>query len=205
MLAIIENFRLACSRRVTILERWDALFNFQAFTCEISSGVRERDFMSAKSSCVLRVISTYLVIGLVLVVIPTPDIANAGDKNGNLILASTKGDVEKVTALLKSGADINVTDQRGWTPLLWAVSRGQMDVVKLLLDKGADVNSKGERGWTPLMEAANRGHLEVTKLLLEKGADVNLKHEYGWTARSIAKGKGNKEIESLLKASGAKK
>ena len=161
--------------------------------------------MSAKSACVLRVISTFLVIGVVLVLIPSPNIATASDKNRALTQAGINGDVEKVISLLDSGADINARDQREWTPLLWAVSRGQIDLVKLLLDKGADVNAKGEHGWTPLMEAANRGHSDAVKLLLKKRADVNLKHEYGWTALKIAKGKGNKEIVDLLKAHGAKK
>ena len=161
--------------------------------------------MSAKSACVLRVINTLPVIGLVLVLVLSPNIATAGDKNRDLTQAGINDDVEKVISLLDSGAGINARDQRGWTPLLWAVSRGQTKVVKLLLDKGADVNAKGEHGWTPLMEAANRGHTDATKLLLKKGADVNVKHEYGWTALKIAKGKGNKDIVELLKAHGAKK
>jgi ankyrin repeat protein len=188
-----------------IIERQDGLLDFPAFTLETSSNTWEGDFMSAKSACALRVISTLLMMGLVLVLVSSPDIVKAGDKNQDLIVASMKGDVEKVISLLDSGADINAKDQRGWTALLWAVSRGQIDVMKLILDKGADVNVKGEHGWTPLMEAANRGNSDVTKLLLKKGADVNLKHEYGYTALKIAKGKGNKEIESLLKARGARK
>jgi hypothetical protein len=188
-----------------VLERQDGLLDFPAFNLETSSDNRERDFMSPKNACVLRVISTLLVIGLVLVAMPSPDMARAGDKNRKLTQASMDGDVEKVTSLLDSGADVNARDLRGWTPLLWAVKRGQMDLVKLFLDNGADVNAKGEHGWTPLMEAANRGHSEATKLLLKKGADVNLKHEYAWTALKIAKGKGNKEIVALLKAHGAKK
>ena len=44
--------------------------------------------MSAKSACALRVISTLLVIGLVLVLIPSPDMAKAGDKNQDLTQAS---------------------------------------------------------------------------------------------------------------------
>ncbi len=181
------------------------LFHFPSSHLPTSSDSREGYFMSAKSASVLGIIRSLMAVGLALVLIAFPDLASAGDKNHDLILASVNGDVEKVTSLLDSGADVNAKDQRGWTALLCAVSRGQMDVVKLLLDKGADVNSKGEHGWTPLMEAANRGHLEAAKLLLKKGADVNLKHQYGWTAMKIAKGKGYKKIESLLKAHGAKK
>jgi uncharacterized protein len=186
-------------------EQRGGLFNFQTLTHDTSSENREGDFMYAKCPCVPQVVSTLLVIGLVLVLTPFQDMATASDKNRDLTLASMKGDVEKVTSLLDSGADVNAKDERGWTALLWAVSRGQIDVVKLLLDKGADVNANGEHGWTPLMEAANRGHLEAVKLLLTKGADVNLKHEYGLTAKKIAEAKGYKEIESLLKARGAKK
>ncbi len=144
--------------------------------------------MSTKSSCALPLIRGLLTIGLVLVLFPLPDIASGDDKNRDLILASMKGEVVKVAALLKSGADINAKDQRGWTALLWAVSRGQMNLVKLLLDKGADVNARDERCWTPLMEAANRGNLEMAKLLLDKGADANLKHKYRLDSTEHRKG-----------------
>ena len=67
MFAIIKNCHLKFSHHVTDLERQDGLLDFPAFTLETSSDSREGDFMSAKSACVLRVISTLLVIGLVLV------------------------------------------------------------------------------------------------------------------------------------------
>jgi len=126
--------------------------------------------MSTRSACVLRVVSALVVIELVLVLTPSPEIATAGDKNRDLTQASMNGDVEKVISLLGSGADINVKDQRGWTPLLWAVSRGQMDLVKLLLDKGAVVNPKHEYGWTALKIAKAKGNKEIVGLLKAHGA-----------------------------------
>ena len=78
MFVIIKNCHLQFSHHVTDLERQDGLLDFPAFTLETSSDSGEGDFMSAKSACVFRVISTLLVIGLVLVLISSPDMARAG-------------------------------------------------------------------------------------------------------------------------------
>ena len=42
-------------------------------------------------------------------------IAQADDKDRDLILASIKGDLEQVKRLLDSGADVNAKDQQGWS------------------------------------------------------------------------------------------
>jgi ankyrin repeat protein len=71
--------------------------------------------------------------------------------------------------LLEHGADINVQNRFGWTPLHFASINGALEVVRVLLEYGADVEAKGNNGKTALQEAAQRGHDEVVELLREHG------------------------------------
>ena len=72
--------------------------------------------------------------------------------------------------LLEHGADINVQDDDGWTPLHRASYDGALEVVRVLLEHGADVEVKGEDGMTALQEAADYGRDKVVELLREHGA-----------------------------------
>ena len=72
--------------------------------------------------------------------------------------------------LLEHGADINMQDVNGLTPLQWASFDGALEVVRLLLEHGADVEAKNSYGKTALQEAAQGEHDEIVKLLREYGA-----------------------------------
>jgi ankyrin repeat protein/beta-lactamase regulating signal transducer with metallopeptidase domain len=111
-----------------------------------------------------------------------------------------------VRLLLDRGANVNVTAERGMTPLHWAVRNENLEAVRLLVDKGADFNLKNQEGWTAFSGAALRGRTDMTDLFLRKGVDtssfhmaaftgnlarvkelvatgsnVNAKDEFGWT------------------------
>ncbi|RKK66726.1 hypothetical protein BFJ69_g15146 [Fusarium oxysporum] len=130
-----------------------------------------------------------------------------GDKTtiteDGLMAAVGKGHVEVVKLLLDKGADVNIPDKDGWTPVFSASWNGYVEVVKLLLDKGADVNIPDKNGWTPVSAASANGHVEVVKLLLDKGADVNIPDKNGWTPVSAASANRHVEVVKLLLDKGA--
>ena len=70
------------------------------------------------------------------------------------------------------GAEINVKDNHGMTPLHWAARKGHTTIVEYLLTKGAEINVKDNDGWTPLHFAAYRGRKDVVALLQTKGGTM---------------------------------
>ncbi len=118
----------------------------------------------------------------------------------NLLEAVIVGDVEKVKDLLTNGAEVDVRDENGMTPLLLAAKKGNSEIVSLLLAHGADVNAQDYYlAWTPLILASALGHKKVVKILLEYGADIDIKDQNGMTALKYAAKNGYKEIVELLK------
>jgi len=117
--------------------------------------------------------------------------------------AAVSGDINRVKELLTKGADINLKNRQGWTPLHAAVWNQKQDIAKLLIEKGADVNVKDRSNRTALQFAADTGQKEIVELLLAKKADVNTINARADNALTLAKKKGHKEIADLLVQHGA--
>ncbi|EDV20626.1 uncharacterized protein TRIADDRAFT_3750, partial [Trichoplax adhaerens] len=89
-------------------------------------------------------------------------------------------------AVIKSGADANISNDDGTTPLLYAAKQGQFDIAKLLVDNGAEVNIKQNNGKTPLynIELYPNGGFdddfeivdaELVEFLINSGAEIDFK------------------------------
>jgi ankyrin repeat protein len=75
-----------------------------------------------------------------------------------------------VKVLLEYGADVNLADGFGQTPLMQAAKKGHFDICKDLLDHHADTNAQSTTGSNAVARAAHHGHEEIVNLLLERGA-----------------------------------
>jgi ankyrin repeat protein len=93
-----------------------------------------------------------------------------------------KGRKDIFDLLIQRGADVNITNKNGDTPLFCAVNKDDLDYLKILIAHGFKVDTKLWGGETALMSEAIAGRTEAVKLLLEAGADINAKDDRGQTA-----------------------
>ncbi|KAI1169653.1 hypothetical protein F4777DRAFT_584691 [Nemania sp. FL0916] len=89
---------------------------------------------------------------------------------------------EMTRLLLMGGADPNMKDESGKTPLMIAATENNVVAVTLLIDGGANIEERDQGGNTALIVAAEWRNNNVVKVLLEKGADINTKNNNGETA-----------------------
>lgn len=87
-----------------------------------------------------------------------------------IILASEAGYIDIVKLLLEKGANINASDNDGWTPLLHSCADSDVKLTKLLLEKGANKNVRDWNGISPMEHAINCDEEEIIKLLKAKRA-----------------------------------
>ena len=95
-----------------------------------------------------------------------------------LVDSTNLGDVNMARELLDHGADVNIFDPLGRTPLMCTVASDllPLDEVKLLIERGADVNAadkhklSGDSGLTVLDIAKLHGETPIVQLLVKSGA-----------------------------------
>ena len=99
----------------------------------------------------------------------------------SLLNATITGNVERVQQLLEDGAQVDVQNQLGWTPLHHASYRGHLKLIEQLLVAGAKANIQNTYGSTPLHYASYGGHLKAIKQLLDTEVSVNARNDDGNT------------------------
>ena len=101
--------------------------------------------------------------------------------NSAMIRTIDEDCLDKTRLLLQSGANIELSDPGGWTPLLAAVYRENREILELLLDKGANSSAVLDNGAGALQIAIDYNCTEIFSLLLAHGADPTISDNYGTT------------------------
>lgn len=163
----------------------------------------------------------------------SPTLVNRGDTGFGatpLHWAALRGHEDVARLLLDKGADVNVRNNDGETPLQVAERAKRSGVVQVLRSRGGEasagiveavragdlarvqrllasnpgaLNQKDAAfGATPLHWAALRGHADVAKFLVAQGADTSAKNKDGETPLQVAERAKRAEIVALLRAGG---
>eukprot|EP01103_Thecamoeba_quadrilineata_P015741 TRINITY_DN5064_c0_g1_i1.p1 TRINITY_DN5064_c0_g1~~TRINITY_DN5064_c0_g1_i1.p1 ORF type:complete len:288 (-),score=32.79 TRINITY_DN5064_c0_g1_i1:109-858(-) len=104
--------------------------------------------------------------------------------------------------LVGLGADVNLPNHQGNSPLYHAVSNNNEAMVTLLLQSGADTGLSSGTS-TPLLLATASGNERLVELLIEHGADVNLQNKQGTSPIHVVANQGNERLVRLFIDHGA--
>lgn len=104
-----------------------------------------------------------------------------------LHIAVARRDSTWVQFLLQKGANPNLRDKQGMTPLILATQLRFVDGVAIILSKKARVDETNNQGETALIRAVQLRDSELVRILLSKGADPDLPDTLaGLSARDYA-------------------
>lgn len=113
-------------------------------------------------------------------VVNTRDITT-GDTGLHIVVA--RRDLTWTKFLLQRGADPNIRNRKGQTPLQLATTLNLVDVVEELVKRGAQVNVSDQTGETPLISAVHQRSIPLVRRLLAQGADPDENDNSGRSAR----------------------
>ena len=121
-----------------------------------------------------------------------------------LHFAAMTGNVAHVTALCEKGADVNVLEVHGQTPVFTAMIKNHEKVVRTLIEAGADITKpRSTDGCTLLHGAALLGHLASLRVLISAGAELNTEEHDGRTPLYLATKAGHIKVIQALRNAGA--
>ncbi len=114
------------------------------------------------------------------------DARSSGTGEGALHIVAQRRDVVWLKFLLSKGANPNIADSKGVTPLQIATQMGLIEGIEALLEAGAQIDVANDAGETPLITAVHRRDTAMIRLLIGKGANPDRTDNSGRSARDYA-------------------
>jgi ankyrin repeat protein len=109
------------------------------------------------------------------------------DGHSALHIAVKRRDSGWLRYLLSLGANPNLADKKGVSPMMLASQLGFVEGIEMLAQKGARVDDSNDAGETPLILAVHKRDIATIRILLAAGADPDRSDNSGRTARDYAK------------------
>lgn len=113
-----------------------------------------------------------------------------------LLLALENEYFELAASMVKHGAEVDIRNTHGWTPLIWASMKGRQKAVEFLLEHGANIHACNNDGWNAVTGAYFKNRTSIVDLLLSKGAVFGAK--YAEAALLSAYDNGYKDVAMHL-------
>lgn len=134
--------------------------------------------------------------------VPGTQIVNTRDVTSGesaLHIVTARRDLTWMQFLVSRGANPNIRDNRGTTPLQLAAGLGFVEGVEYLITAGARVDESDNTGETPLIGAVHRRDLGLVRTLVKAGANPDRPDNSGRSAYDYAalEGKGNPILDEL--------
>ena len=126
---------------------------------------------------------------------------NVQDQDGNtlLIYSIYNFNHDAVVMLLQRGANPNLSNDAGFSPIHLAANLNDDKAVKILVQYGADINILDKTGSTPIMYAASSDNIKTIEYLLNHNANLDIINNNGMNIIDFAKSSSNKNILDYLK------
>ena len=119
-----------------------------------------------------------------------PNLVNTRDQTSldtGLHIATRAKNLRYVNFLIAAGANVNMRNAAGETPLVIASNLGFIEAVPSLIAAGARIDESNSTGETPLITAVHNRNIALMRLLLQAGADPDRTDNSGRSARDYAK------------------
>ncbi len=122
----------------------------------------------------------------------------------DIFAAAREGNSRDIKTYAQNGGNVNVTNNKTYTPFILATYNGHTEAAETLLEVGADACVLDNKGNNAFMGVAFKGHQQVAKWLVEKTqCKVNHQNYAGQTALMMASLFGREDIIKLLLEHGA--
>ena len=116
----------------------------------------------------------------------------------SLLKAAESGDLEMISLLINSNAEVNMIDSKGRTPLHLATEKSHLEIISMLVLYGADTDIADNKGVTPLYMAVQQNNSEIVSALIDANAEIDKSNNQGLSPLFVAAQNDYLEVLSLL-------